>query len=164
MNVTTRNFLPSRFAFFFFPVFCLSVIVLVAACGRRGDPVLIIPPDERSLERGAGKDYSDSPLETGETAAEITKTVPLKPPGGLNAIFTQTAIVLSWDEMTGKDIRYYKVYRSSGDGYKSIGKTVTPAFTDKNIKMDTNYHYRVSALGETESPLSEPIKIQTIVP
>jgi hypothetical protein len=66
--------------------------------------------------------------------------------------------------VTGQDIKYYKIYRSSGDGYTSIGKTDIPVFTDRNIEPNTEYRYRMSVAGESESPLSKEIKVKTIIP
>ena len=170
MKMKTGNPGSFRSLFFLFRTFCLSFSVMTTACGRKGDPFPIIPPEEPLLENVSGttggirKNPSFSPSEPVESALEIMNVVQMKPPSGLTSVFTGTAIVLSWAEETGQDIRYYQVYRSSGDSYTSIGKTDIPVFTDRNIEPDTEYRYRVSVAGESESPLSEEITVKTIIP
>ncbi len=165
-----RNPGSFRPLFLIFLAFCLSFSLITTACGRKGDPFPIIPPEEPPLEDVSGtaggvrKNPLISPSEPVESAQETINVVPLKPPSGLTSIFTGTAIVLSWDEDTVQDIKYYKVYRSSGDGYTSIGKTNISVFTDRNIEPDTEYRYRMSVVGEIESPLSIEIKVKTISP
>lgn len=170
MNKNTGNPGSFRSLFFLFLTFCLSFSVMTTACGRKGDPFPIIPPEEPLLENVSGtaggvrKDPLFSPSEPVESALEIINVVPMKPPSGLTSIFTGTAIILSWAEDTVQDIKYYKIYRSSGDGYTPIGKTDIPVFTDRNIQPDTEYRYRVSVAGESESPLSKEITVKTIIP
>ena len=170
MKMKTVNPGLFRSLFFLFMTFCLSFSVMTTACGRKGDPFPIIPPEEPLLENVSGttggirKNPSFSPSEPVESALEIMNVVQMKPPSGLTSVFTGTAIVLSWAEETGQDIRYYQVYRSSGDSYTSIGKTDIPVFTDRNIEPDTEYRYRVSVAGESESPLSDEITVKTIIP
>jgi hypothetical protein len=143
---------------------------MTTACGRKGDPIPIIPPEESPLEDlsrttgGVRKTPSFSSSGPAESAPEIINVVALTPPSGLTAIFTVTAIVLSWAEDTVQDIRYYKIYRFSGDSYTPIGKTDIPVFTDRNIQANKEYRYRVSVVGEQESPLSKEIKVKTIIP
>lgn len=84
-------------------------------------------------------------------------------PGGLMLLYTQKAVVLTWDEVKGQDVRRYKVYRSSGDGYLFLGDTATPAFTDREVNPDTKYHYKVTAVGILESLPSKEIVIITEV-
>ena len=159
-----------RSIFILFLTFCLSFAVMTTGCGRKGDPFPIVPPEEPPLENvsgtsgGVSDKPSSSPSEPVEPALEIIDIIPLEPPSGLTAIFTGTAIVLSWKEVTGQDIKYYKIYRSSVDDYTSIGKTDIPVFTDRNINPGTEYYYRVSVVGESESPLSKEIKVKTIIP
>ena len=170
MNKNTGNPGSFRSLFFLFLTFCLSISLITTACGRKGDPFPIIPPEEPPLEDVSGtavgvrKNPLISPSEPVESAQETINVVPLKPPSSLTSIFTGTAIVLSWDEDTVQDIKYYKIYRSSGDGYTSIGKTDIPVFTDRNIEPDTEYRYRMSVVGKIESPLSIEIKVKTISP
>jgi hypothetical protein len=170
MNMKTGNPGSCRSLISLILIFLLSFSVMTTACGRKGDPFPIIPPEEPTLENVSGtaggvrKKPLISQSAPPESAPEITNVVPLKPPSGLTAIFTGTAIVLSWAEVTGQDIKYYKIYRSSGDGYTSIGKTDIPVFTDRNIEPNTEYRYRMSVAGESESPLSKEIKVKTIIP
>ncbi len=170
MNMKIENPGSVRSFFLLFLTFCLSFSLITTACGRKGDPIPIIPPEEPPLENVSGttggdrKDPSFSPSKPVESAPETINIVPLKPPSGLTSIFTGKTIVLSWAEDTVQDISHYKVYRSSGDGYTPIGKTDIPVFTDRNIQPDTEYRYRVSVAGESESPLSKEITVKTIIP
>jgi predicted small lipoprotein YifL len=142
-------------------------LLLVASCGRRGDPVLVVPRDEKAVEKN--KDEGIKDMDKQETSTKRKKrerrtievTVPGQP-AGLIGIYTQTSIVLTWDEVAGQKIKY-RVYRSSGDGYILAGETVTPAFTDKDVKPNMKYYYKVGAVGATEGPLSKEIQIITEV-
>lgn len=84
-----------------------------------------------------------------------------KAPTGLIAIYTQKSIVLTWDEIRGQEIKFYKVYRSGGKDFVVVGESITSAFTDKNIESSKKYYYRVTAVGNEEGPLSEEIEIVT---
>ena len=82
-------------------------------------------------------------------------------PTGLIAVYTQKSIVLTWDEVQTQEIKFYRVYRSEGKDFFIIGETVTPAFTDKDVKPSKKYYYRVTAVGKTESHPSKGIEILT---
>ncbi len=82
---------------------------------------------------------------------------------GLVGVYTRQSIVLTWDEVAGQDIRSYRIYRSTGDGYVLTGETVTPAFTDKNVLPNMKYYYKVSAVGAAEGLPSKEILIITEV-
>ena len=143
------------------------LLTSLASCGRRGDPVLVEPRQEKAIEKKKSEGLKDGQKQ--ETLKEQKKsehqtiqvTAP-GPPAGLTGIYTQTSIVLTWDEVAGQKIKY-RVYRSSGDGYILAGETVTPAFTDKNVQPNTKYYYKVGAVGATEGPLSKEIQIKTEV-
>lgn len=144
-------------------VYCL---LLLSACGRRGDPVLVEPPGTKAAEKepdemqGTGTELKDDSLEIKKDEKSEIQAVPPAAPTGLRGIYTQTSIVLTWDEVAGQDIRY-RIYRSSGDGYVLAGETVTPAFTDRNVEQGKRYRYRIIAVGAAEGPPSEEIIIGT---
>lgn len=85
-------------------------------------------------------------------------------PTGLIAVYTSKNIVLTWDETSGQEIRFYRIYRSEGKDFIAIGESVTPAFTDKGIKPSKRYYYMVTAVGETESHPSKEIEVVTAAP
>jgi hypothetical protein len=91
---------------------------------------------------------------------EIVITIP-EAPTGFVAVYTQESIVLTWDEVRGQEINFYRVYRSEGNGFDVIGETVTPVFNDENIEPSKKYYYRVTAVGKTEGPPSEEVEIIT---
>lgn len=148
-------------------IFYFILLTSLASCGRRGDPVLVEPRQEKAVEKKKSEGLKDGQKQ--ETLKEQKKsehqtiqvTTP-GPPAGLIGIYTQTSIVLTWDEVAGQKIKY-RVYRSSGDGYILAGETVTPAFTDKNVQPNMKYYYKVGAVGATEGPLSKEIQIITEV-
>jgi hypothetical protein len=90
-----------------------------------------------------------------------TKTVMPAAPTGLIALYTQKSVVLTWDEATDQEIKFYRIYRSEGEHFSLIGKAVTPAFTDTNIESSKKYFYKISAFGDIEGPLSEETGIVT---
>jgi len=146
-------------------VYCL---LLITACGRRGDPVLVKPLDEKAVQRE--KDQSQKAGEKPETLPEqksseqqTIQVTPPTSPTGLVGVYTQQSIVLTWDEVAGQEIKLYRIYRLKGEGYILVGETVTPAFTDKNVEPNIKYYYKVSAVGVTEGPLSKEIQIITEV-
>ena len=135
------------------------LLTSLTSCGRRGDPVPISPNDETIIkdsgrEVNAGEESSISE----NTDTEITQP---DIPTGITALFTGKIVIITWDEISDQGIQLYRVYRSSGDEFILIGDTAAPAFTDVQIKLNTEYHYRVTAVGHSESGTSEEIKIIT---
>ena len=143
----------------------LLFLVFITACGRRGDPVALLPYDEKNIkedmDKGAEKgNVRDETLKKrDEPKAEAVETARPDAPAGLVAVFTQTGIVLTWDEALNQGVKSYRIYRSSGSGYKLAGETVTPAFTDRDIKQSVKYYYKVTAVGSSEGPPSEEIRV-----
>jgi hypothetical protein len=135
-----------------------------AACGRRGDPVPIAPYDENIVQEDADvkKDMELLPVEKEKVKRKSGTPMP-DAPGGLMVLYTQKDVILIWDEVKGQEIGRYKVYRSSGDGYVFIGDTAASAFTDREVKPDTKYYYKVTAVGILESKPSKEIVIVTEV-
>lgn len=124
----------------------------------------IAPYDENIVQEDLDvkKDQESIPIEK-ETVDQKSAVLMPDAPGGLMALYTQKAVVLVWDEVENQDVKRYKVYRSSGDGYVFIGETAASAFTDRKVKSDTKYYYKVTAVGVLESRLSKDIVIITEV-
>ena len=141
---------------------CFLFVFSFTACGRRGDPVPIAPYDENIVQEDAKKDQDRLPVEEGTADRESIALMP-EAPTGLMALYNQKSVVLTWDEVKGQDIRSYRVYRSSGDGYELAGETAAPAFTDREVEPDTKYYYKVTSVEILESQPSKEIVIVTEV-
>ncbi len=142
------------------------LLTLLTACGRRGDPVLIKPLDEKAVQQVKDQTQKTKPETLPEQKSSEQQTIQVTPPDsptGLVGVYTQQSIVLTWDEVAGQEIKLYRIYRLKGDGYILAGETVTPAFTDKTVEPNIKYYYKVSAVGVTEGPLSKEIQIITEV-
>ena len=138
---------------------CVLLFTSLTSCGRRGDTVPISPIDE-TIIKDAGREVN-----AGEESSisESTDTEITQPdiPTGITALFTGKIVIITWDEISDQGITLYRVYRSLGDEFILIGDTAATAFTDVQIKLNTEYHYRVTAVGHSESGTSEEIKIIT---
>jgi len=138
--------------------FHFLLLTLVVSCGRRGEPVPImgreVPPAKAPSRAEEGL--------TGRPISPEERPVP-GPPTGLMGLYTGGGVVLTWDEITGQEIRFYNVYRSSGSGFELIGDSITPAFIDRDVEPDRRYLYRVTAVADTEGPPSRVIEILTRV-
>ena len=119
----------------------------------------IAPYDENIIQ----EDGNDQTPAAEEKAGRESGALIPDAPAGLMGMYTQEAVILTWDEVRGMDVSLYKVYRSSGDGYGFIGDTAVPAFTDHEVEPNTKYYYKVTALGVLESPASKEIVIATEV-
>ena len=81
---------------------------------------------------------------------------------GPDALTDTDGIHIEWDANAEEDLAGYKIYRATGSvSYQPIGnviKTVT-FYEDSDIKLETRYHYRVTAFDEeeNESTMSEPV-------
>jgi hypothetical protein len=163
----------------------LGIIFLISliSCGRRGDPFLSSPVEEIVVEqsvedvsepveeivveenvedvseRAAKQDLTVSGVAQDESEVR-TVSIP-DAPKGLIAVYTGVTVVITWDEIIGQGVRMYRVYRMDGETYKVVGESVTPAFTDKSIEVNKEYHYRLSAVGLSEGPASEEVIIVT---
>ena len=60
---------------------------------------------------------------------------------------TMDSIKISWTKVT--DAESYYVYRASSSSgtYAQIGKTTSSSYTDKELKADTKYYYKVAAVN-----------------
>lgn len=151
-------------------ILCFVFLISITSCGRRGDPVAVMPSEREIIndDMDEGKEdqrNSESPAihkEITETA-EAELTVP-DSPAGLAALYTQNGVILVWDESGSRGVRLYRIYRSSGDDYRMVGDSVSPVFTDRDVKQGMRYFYRVTAVGGLESLPSEEINILTEEP
>jgi hypothetical protein len=82
-------------------------------------------------------------------------------PTGLLGIYTNKSVILTWNEIIGQRITLYRVYRSEGEDFVSIGETSTPAFTDTTIQPSVKYYYKVHAVGDIEGLPSAEVEIIT---
>jgi predicted small lipoprotein YifL len=92
------------------------------------------------------------------------ETAPPAAPKGVVTVYTGESIVITWDEIRSEGIRFYRIYRSEDKkDFTAVGQSVTPVFTDKNIKPSKKYFYRVTAVGETETegPPSKDVAVTT---
>ena len=138
---------------------CFLFVISFSACGRRGDPMLpsydAETPDQQEEETG------EPVIKSAPSDVKETEHVLPAAPAGLFAVFTGKSIVLSWEDVLNQGVKMYNVYRSSGEAYDFIGHTVAPAFTDRDIKQGMKYYYKITAVGQSESPLSAEIVVLT---
>lgn len=164
-NKKTRRMSPVLF--YLLLVSCFLLVICSTACGRRGDPILIEPYTEKvadrdlnEIKKNSGNSGNILPNEHDTDREEVKATAP-DSPTGLVGIYTEKSIVLTWDEMTGHNIKFYRIYRSADDDYIVVGDTVTPAFTDRNVDKNVKYYYKITAVGALESLPSNKIGIKT---
>ncbi len=141
--------------------FIFLSLIFITGCGRKGDPIPIIPQQEKTAEKSSGKIKAGSVPAENKTESDSAKGAQLPPPTGLTALYTGSSIVLAWDEVMGQGVKVYNIYRSSGGEYALISKTGIPAFTDKNVERDKKYFYKVSAVAGSEGSLSKEIEVLT---
>ena len=152
-----------------------SLLISLTACGRRGDPAAISPYDNKidekdiAAEKKSAGNSESAVIHNKKTEDDrideddkIELTIP-DPPAGLAALYTQKDIILVWDEIRWQGVKTYNIYRSGGDDYRLVGDSIIPAFIDSNVKRDTRYFYRVTAVGVLESRPSKEISILTEV-
>jgi hypothetical protein len=107
----------------------------------------------RSLK---GSSIRDEGRASGEIKVDPEEFTP-SAPGALTSVATEDKIYLSWKEPPETWVTGYRVYRemTKEEGYKLIGKPVTPSFLDKDSPL-TQRNYRVSAVGPSrEGPSAE---------
>ncbi len=107
-----------------------------------------------------GKD-SNTVLVKGQGETAVT---PSNAPTGVVVVYTGESIVITWDEIHGEKIKFYRIYRSEDKkDFVAIGQSATPAFTDKNVQPSKKYYYRVTAVSEAdaEGPTSKEIEATT---
>lgn len=136
--------------------FIFLTLIFISGCGRKGDPIPIIPPQEKAAEKSSGSVPAVNKIES-----ELPKGVQPAPPTGLTAVYTGSSIIITWDEIMGQGVKAYYIYRSSGGEYTLIAKTEIPAFTDKNVEQNKKFYYKVSAVADSEGRLSKEIDVLT---
>jgi len=137
--------------------FYLLLLTLVVSCGRRGEPVPIVPAEDILKT----ETFQSEGVKEGRGSEVETPSAP-EPPTGLIAAYTKIGVVLTWDEIHDKGVKAYNVYRSSDGSFELIGESITPAFTDRSVEPDRRYLYRVTALTDmAESPPSQEIEVFT---
>ncbi len=107
-----------------------------------------------------GKDSNNVFVSWAKPESEEIAVLP-DAPTRLAAVYTQKSVVLTWDEIQGMEVKFYRIYRSEGKDFIVIGESVTPAFTDRNIEPSKKYLYRVTAVGKIEGPYSLEIEVKT---
>jgi hypothetical protein len=157
-NCSAVIFMPLLFAL------CFMSFMLLISCGRRGDPVAVAPGDAiiaGDVDKKTGIVMPE--LHKSSQEADSAKPVHGIPgqPTGVTALYTGESIILVWNDIADQDIRSYRVYRSSGEGYILIGEAVTPAFTDMDFDKNTILRYKVTAVGGEEGPASDEIEVVT---
>ncbi|MBI5663616.1 MAG: hypothetical protein HZC49_00800 [Nitrospirae bacterium] len=153
-----RHVIPAKAGIYFF--LCLLLLTSITSCGRRGDPVFVPSYEEKII-----KEESDKQKELTRDEAvskEETEIAVPDAPSEVTAVYTGKSVVLVWKEVLLKQgVTSYRVYRSTGEDYVIAGETVSPAFTDRDIEKQKKYHYKITALGRSESLPSEEITIET---
>jgi len=135
---------------------CLLLAVFLLSCGRRGDPVALSPYEGGEAEQsGVIEHEKGEPAAGAETAAAPQ---PL-PPTGVTALFAGDKVIVVWNEVSGAGVTRYRVYRSEGSDFRLIAEVHTPVFNDSTVVQGMKYSYRISAVGQSESGLSEAVSI-----
>lgn len=143
------------------------IVIFLSACGLRADPVAPSPYDDNAgrenVEKVVGNRSGPEETHKSEVRAEPLKDVRMQPnaPSGVTGVYTNTAVILTWDEMIGQGIILYRVYRSEGGDYILAGESMAPAFTDSSIEKKREYYYKITAMGKSEGPPSEEFKVVT---
>jgi fibronectin type 3 domain-containing protein len=122
----------------YYAFFILFLITLIA-CGKKGDPTL------KSYEKP-------------------------DPPLNVYAFHRESSIIINWtyDKSKQKNIKAFHIFRTNNDKFENIA-TLPPeirSFTDKEIKNDTLYKYKIvsQSLKDVLSKDSNVIEIRTINP
>lgn len=151
----------SGVSFLLLTSYVLLLAFVMVSCGRRGDPVAVLPYEERGAsEETRVRDTEEKTPDTKETEEEGLTVMHPEAPKGLSAVFTGNKVILVWDEVTDRGVDYYRIYRSEGDGFSVIGETATPVFHDRDIEAGVRYFYKVSAVGKAESGLSGAVEVE----
>jgi len=82
-----------------------------------------------------------------DTASAKAKRPKIMPPMNLNAQAGENTVRLTWAPPQGDtDVSYYIVYREKDGKFKPLVKARTPIYTDKGLKSDEEYTYKVTAV------------------
>ncbi len=141
-------------------------LILLSACGLRADPVVPSPFEAKVIQEDAekiGLIVVPSRMAENEAGIEPVSNVQAQPdaPSGLVGVYTGTNIILTWDEVIGQGVRFYRVYRAEGGDYALAKEQMTPAYIDKSVEKNREYYYKITAIGKSEGQPSIEIKIVT---
>jgi len=82
-----------------------------------------------------------------DTVSAQAKRPTILPPSDLKAEAEETTIRLTWAPPKGDiSVIYYIIYRETDGMFKPLVKARTPVYTDKGLKSDTEYTYKVTAV------------------
>jgi hypothetical protein len=97
----------------------------------------------------------------GVSAEAMAKKFKTTPPIGLKAQPHEWSVELTWLDNNEDFLLHYIVYRKGAGGFKEIGKTKTPSFTDAGLDSETTYYYKVSSVS-TDNLESEAAPLKTV--
>jgi hypothetical protein len=108
--------------------------------------------------------FQDKAISEGSETISITPVDIFPPPvpAALAALVSPGSIELSWEPVSARDLRGYRVYRAPVNGeFQVIAEMVnTPAFSDRKLQAGAKYRYVVTAIDQAgnESPRSAPVE------
>lgn len=96
---------------------------------------------------------------------EKTVTPVLKVPGSVKAVSTNAAgIKISWKKVSGASVYEIKRATSKTGTYKTVKKTASLNYTDKNVTVGKNYYYKVRACKGTNCGSFSKVAKATVKP
>ena len=109
---------------------------------------------DRGLNPNTTYNYKITALSAGneESQGAFIKTAtimkkPLTPPTDIKASAGESEISLNWQPDREEDVALYIVYRETDGAFKEIGRVKTPTFTDRGLKPNSTYNYKITALS-----------------
>ena len=114
------------------------------------------------------KEYFVESYGSKEVALNTTDSTPPDTPTGLDAILTNTGIVLKWDENTESDLKGYYLYRRTegeAEFQRLTGELLAlPSYFDQSVEDGQLYTYTVTAIDnatqENQSAPSPEVSIE----
>ncbi|MBM4137321.1 MAG: 6-bladed beta-propeller [Nitrospira sp.] len=102
--------------------------------------------------------------ESGESdfiAAGIKKILS-SPPGEIKVTVGENEILFMWEPDKEGHVASYVMYREIDGRFQEIGRIKTTSFTDKGLKPDTPYLYKITSISiDDEESEGVPIKVTT---
>ncbi|MEW6213947.1 MAG: 6-bladed beta-propeller [Nitrospirota bacterium] len=106
-----------------------------------------------------GNESEKSPVAEGKA-----KPLILSPPTEIIAAPGENRISLSWQASKEEEVTSYIVYREVDGTFKEVGRVNTTSFTERGLKTNTTYSYKVTAIStEGEESQGAFIKATTII-
>ncbi len=162
---------PRKKAFFKIGDFRKDILLREEEPGTYTGSYKVLPGDyvEEALITGTLADDQGNSTEWVDALGSVSiDTIPPAIPAGLKSIGRDRVVELSWEKGTDKDIAKYKVYRSPTPltGYQEVGTTEFTVLLDQNLRNETSYYYKVSAidLAGNESKVSDSIRATPVTP